>query len=247
MTGWLLRKNKGREWIGWAANAWAFFRYNAAQNFAGRAVVFIILAVAVFLGVVIFNLLKKATALGAEQVFDFLLIPAVLLTFYPAAFILQNDKDTGMIETLFGIPDHRYKVWLFRLFNLLVIVAAIVFLLAVFCRLGLAEFPLGKMVLQLMFPVVFLASLAFFVACLTGSGNSTAVIMVVTLLVFWALSGTLKESSWFLFHNPFVAAGDIRALVWSEITLSNRIYLSIGSVFFMMLALLRLQNRDKYI
>jgi hypothetical protein len=99
----------------------------------------------------------------------------------------------------------------------------------------------------LMFPVVFLASLAFFMACLTGSGNSTAVIMVVTLLVFWALGGTLKESSWFLFHNPFVAAGDIRALVWSEITLSNRIYLSIGSVFFMMLALLRLQNRDKYI
>ena len=233
--------------VGRLGNAWAFVRYSAYQNFSGRALGFIGLAVAVFLGVVVFSLMSRSAARGPEQVYNYLLIPAVLLTFYPSAFAIQSDKDAEMIETLFGIPDHRYKVWLARLVTLLALVAGILFLLAVFCRIGLTEFPLGTMVLQLMFPVLFLASLAFFLACLTGSGNSTAVILVVVLLLFWALGGTLKSSSWFLFHNPFAGVSQLQALIWKKITLSNRLYLTIGSVFLMMLALLRLQNRERYI
>jgi hypothetical protein len=152
-----------------------------------------------------------------------------------------------MIETLFGIPDHRFKVWLVRLGTLFVLVAGILFFLALFCRIGLTEFPIGTMVFQLMFPVLFLAALGFFLACLTGSGNATAVILVVVLLVFLALAETLKASSWFLFHNPFAGISQIQSMIWKKITLSNRLYLSIGSVFLMMLALLRLQNRERYI
>jgi len=233
--------------LGRLGNAWAFIRYSAARNFSGRAAGFIGLAVLVFLGVVVFSLMSRSAARGAEQVYNYLLVPAVLLTFYPSAFAIQSDKDAGMIETLFGIPDHRYKVWLVRLVTLWVLAAGILWLLALFCRIGLTGFPLGRMVLHLMFPVVFLACLAFFLACLTGSGNGTAVILAVVLLAFWALAGTMKSSSWFLFHNPFAAVGELQAVVWRKITLSNRLYLSIGSVFLLMLALLRLQNRERYI
>jgi hypothetical protein len=235
------------KFIGRAKNAWAFVRYSAYQNFSGRALGFIGLAVLVFLGVVVFSLMSRSAARGPEQVYNYLLIPAVLLTFYPSAFAVQSDKDAGMIETLFGIPDHRYKVWLARLVTLWVLVAGILFLLALFCRIGLTEFPLGSMVLQLLFPVLFLASLAFFLACLTGSGNSTAVILVVIVLAFWALAGPLKGSTWFLFHNPFTSVSELQAIVWKKITLSNRLYLTIGSIFLLMLALLRLQNRERYI
>jgi hypothetical protein len=229
------------------ANAWAFVRYSAYQNFSGRALGFIGLAVFAFLGIVVFSLMSRSAARGPEQVYNYLLIPAVLLTFYPAAFAIQSDKDAEMIETLFGIPDHRYKVWLVRLVTLWFLVAGILFCLALFCRIGLTEFPVGTMVLQIMFPVLFLASLAFFLACLTRSGNGTAVILVMVLLVFWALGGTLKGSSWFLFHNPFAGVSPLPAIVWKKITLSNRLYLSIGSVFLLMLALMRLQNRERYI
>ena len=152
-----------------------------------------------------------------------------------------------MIETLFGIPDHRFKVWLVRLATLLVLVAGILLLLAVFCRIALTGFPVGSMVLQLMFPVLFLASLAFFLACLTGSGNATAVILVVVVLAFWGLAGPLRTSAWFIFHNPFRSVSAIQAVAWAKTTLSNRLMLSIGSVFLLMLALLRLQNRERYI
>ena len=233
--------------FGRSRDVWSFVRYSAYQNFSGRALGFIGLAVVVFLAVLVFSLMSRSAARGPEQVYHYLLIPAILLTFYPSAFAIQGDKDAEMIETLFGIPDHRFKVWLVRLATLLVLVAGILLLLAVFCRIALTEFPVGTMVFQLMFPVLFLASLAFFIACLTGSGNATAVILVVVVLAFWSLAGTLRASSWFVFHNPFTSVSAIQAVAWAKTTLSNRLMLSIGSVFLLMLALLRLQNRERYI
>ena len=237
---------KGRG-IGHLRDAWAFVRHSAYQNFSGRSLLFIGLAIAVFLGVVVFSLMSRSAARGPEQVYNDLLVPAILLIFYPAAFAIQSDKDADMIETLFGIPDHRYKVWLIRLITLFVLVTGILVALVLFCRLGLTEFPVGKMVFELMFPILFLICLAFFLACLTRSGNSTAMILAVVLLAFWALAGTLKNSGWFLFHNPFSSVSQIQALAWKKITLSNRLYLSIGSIFFLMMGLLRLQDREKYI
>ena len=233
--------------LGRVRDAWSYVRYSAYQNFSGRALGFVGLAVVVFLAVLVASLMSRSAGRGPEQVYNTLLIPAILLIFYPSAFAIQSDKDAEMIETLFGIPDHRFKVWLVRLATLLVLVAGILLLLAVFCRIALTGFPVGSMVLQLMFPVLFLASLAFFLACLTGSGNATAVILVVVVLVFWGLAGPLRTSSWFIFHNPFRSVNALQAVAWAKTTLSNRLMLSIGSVFLLMLALLRLQNRERYI
>ena len=114
-----------------------FFRYNAANVFAGRAILFMILASSVFLAVVVLNLLSRSAAFSGQKIFDLLLVPGILLVFYPAVFALQNDKDARMIENLFGIPDYRYKIWLARYFTLYVLVAALLFLLGVFCILDL--------------------------------------------------------------------------------------------------------------
>jgi len=242
-----LKKNIGRAGTGKIFNVWAFFRYNAANVFSGRAVYFMILASAVFLVVVILNLVSREAVFTSQKIYDLLLIPGILLVFYPAVFAIQNDKDAGMIETLFGIPDYRYKIWLTRYLTLYVMVAALLFVLAVFCRLGLADFPLGKMVLQLMVPVIFLGSLAFFTAGQTGSGLGTAVIMVVIVLSFWLFRGSLEGSSWYLFHNPFTRADQIKTMLLAKTTIANRLYLISGSLFLTMLALLRLQKREKFI
>ena len=41
------------------------------------------------------------------EAYSILLLSGLLLIFYPAAFGIQNDMDTRMIETLFGIPNYR--------------------------------------------------------------------------------------------------------------------------------------------
>ncbi|MDH4271105.1 MAG: hypothetical protein OEW18_03915 [Candidatus Aminicenantes bacterium] len=247
MTGTELKRNAHRAGAGRGANVWRFFRYNAANVFSGRAVYFMILASAIFLAVVVLNLVSRETAFTSQKIYDLLLIPGVLLVFYPAVFAIQNDKDAGMIETLFGIPDYRYKVWLARYLILYLMVAALLLILAILCRVGLADFPLGRMVLQVMVPVIFLGSLAFFVASQTGSGLGTAVIMVVVILFFWLFRASLEGSSWYLFYNPFTTAGQVRTTVLAKTTIANRLYFISGSLLLTMLALLRLQKREKFI
>jgi hypothetical protein len=225
----------------------AFIRYNAINVFAGRFVYFLVFAVALFLTVVVIHTFEEEAAPSAEAIYYFLLTPGVLLVFYPSAYSIQSDVDSRMIETLFGIPDYRYKVWLARNVTQYLVIAALLLVLAVFCRIAMANFPIGSMLFHLMFPIIFLGSLGFIVATITKSGNGTAAVMVVLILFFWIAAEPLEGSKWDLFHNPFAQVEQYEVLLWAETTLYNRIYILIGSAVAMMFGLLRLQQREKFI
>jgi hypothetical protein len=152
-----------------------------------------------------------------------------------------------MIETLFGIPDYRYKVWLARNLTQYLVVAALLVLLALFCRAALADFGVGSMMFHLMFPIVFLGSLGFMTSAITRSGNGTAAVMVVLVMFFWIAAEPLHGSRWNLFHNPFARVDQYEVVLWAETTLYNRIYILLGSAVAMMFGLLRLQHREKFI
>jgi hypothetical protein len=229
------------------AGAWSFFRGNVSASFGGRTAAFVLVAVAVFLVIAALTLLNRSAAIDARRIYDFLLVPALLLVFYPAAFSLQGDKDAGMIEVLFGIPDYRFKVWLARFGSLYLTVAFWVLTLAALCRIGLAEFPLGRMVAQVMIPVLFLGSLAFFLAASTRSGIAASVLLLAVVGLFWGFREPLAESPWYLFHNPFVRAEEIQAMILAKTTFANRLYLLSGFLILTLLALLRLQKREKFI
>ena len=225
----------------------AFLRYNANHIFAGKFIYFLLSALALFFGIIIINLLGDGGTPDPQRIYNYLLVPGILLVFYPSVYSIQRDSDTRMIETLFGIPDYRYKVWLVRLFTLYMIIAFILFILALLCQLGLSDFPVGKMLFHLIIPVMFIGCLAFMLSTLTRSGNSAAVLMVVFILFFWITSEPLVSSSWFLFHNPFQNVSEIQTLLWSETTFYNRLYLIIGAVISLLFGLLRLQKREKFI
>jgi len=225
-----------------------FLHYNVINVFSGRPGYFMLLAGGIFLVILVLNLLGRGGGtITAQKIYEFLLVPGVLLVFYPAVFAIQNDRDSGMIEVLFGIPDHRYKIWLVRYFSLYLVTAALLFFLAVFCRVGLADFPLGAMVLQAMIPVIFVGSLAFFTASQTGSGVATAVILIVVILAFWLFRGQLGNGPWYLFHNPFFGGDQVQSIIMAKTTFASRLYLISGSLFLTLMALLRLQKREKFI
>ncbi len=225
----------------------AFFRYNATHVFAGKFIYFLALGIGIFILVTVIYVLDSSTPPDAEAIYYFLLVPGVLLIFYPSAYSIQSDVDSRMIETLFGIPDYRYKVWLARNITMYLVVTALLFLLALFCRLTMADFSIWSMSFQLLFPVAFIGSLAFMTATITRSGNGTAVIMVIILLVFWIAAEPLEGSRWNLFHNPFTQVDQFETFLWAETTLYNRIYLLTGAAVATMFGLLRLQRREKLI
>lgn len=225
----------------------AFFRYNVFTSFSGKFIYVFILAVVLFLLIVFLHVLNNDASPSAEVVYDFLLFPGVLLIFYPSAFSIQNDMDSRMIETLFGIPDYRYKIWLVRSLTQYIVIAGLLFVLTVLCRLGLAEFSVVSMLFHLMFPIVFIGSLGFMIAALSRSGSGTAVILVVVVLFFWIAFESVEGSSLYIFHNPFQIVDQMETLVLAETTLLNRIYLLIGAVVTTLFGLLRLQHREKFI
>ncbi|MBT5038974.1 MAG: hypothetical protein HOM52_10725, partial [Rhodospirillaceae bacterium] len=73
---------------------------------------------------------------NAATIYYFLLVPGTLLVFYPAAYSVQSEVDAGMLETLFGIPDYRYKVWLARQVVQQIIVALLLSMLAWLCQVA---------------------------------------------------------------------------------------------------------------
>jgi len=225
----------------------AFLRYNALHIFGGRFVVFLGLALGLFFLVLLIGLLGRGGTPNSERLYNYLLAPGILLVFYPSVYGIQRDQDTRMVETLFGIPDYRYKVWLARLVTLYIIIAVIMFALVLLCRITLADYPVWRMVAHVMMPVIFLGSLDFFISAQSTSGNVTAVIMVVLLIFFWGLGDELQNSSWFLFHNPFRSGEALMSVLWAQTTFYNRLYLVMGSVVATLFALLRLQNREKFI
>jgi len=225
----------------------AFIRYNAQQTFANKFIYFLLGAIGLLLLILIISAAVMETPPGPESVYYYLLAPGVLLIFYPTVFSLQQDADSGMLETLFGIPNYRYKVWLVRNAVGYLVMAVMLFFLASFCRIAVADFSIIKMVFQLLFPIVLIGSVAFMLSTLTKSGNATAVLMVLFILFFWIAAEPLEGSRWNLFHNPFTEMGLFDTILWEETTLYNRIYIIVGSVIALMFGMLRLQKREKLI
>lgn len=221
-------------------------RFNFKIIFANKFIYFLLAAIIFFLLVTILNLASSDSDASEGLVYYWLLVPGILLIFYPTVFGIQNDVDTRMIEILFGIPNYRYKVWLVRMLLIYIVVSAILIILTILSSLALVTVSVVNMVYQLMFPIFFLGSLAFMVSTLTRNGNGTAVVLVMIGLFFWIGTDFLPHR-FNLFLNPFSVPSDVNEVVWADTTFNNRIYISITTIVWILLGLIMLQKREKYV
>ena len=162
---------------------------------------------------------------------------------------IQNDEDNRILEILFGIPDYKYKVWGVRL---LMIYVAIFFILVAFSYLAtLLLYPVNpfEMSVQLLFPLVFFGNLAFMLSTITRSGNGTAVftIILAILLLITSEMEIIERSFWNILLNPFKVPDNFLPVIWEGLIVKNRIFLLIGGIVWMMIGLLNLQKRERFI
>ena len=222
-------------------------RYNLKIIFANKFIYFLFAAVMIFLFVTVMNLLNAASTPTEATGYWLLLVPGILLVFYPTTFGIQNDVDTRMIEILFGIPNYRYKVWFIRLILIFAVTFVIILVLAHVFSFVLVRVSVLRMVLQLMFPILFMGSLAFMLSTIVRNGNGTAVVVIITGLVFWIGREQIGNSEWNLFLNPYAIPSDMNEAVWAETTFNNRLYLFIGTIIAVLYGLLNLQKREKFV
>ena len=221
-------------------------RYNLKIIFAGRFFFFLLAALVFYVFFMVVSVYDNVE-INIGFMYDITFFPALLLIFYPMVFGIQRDEDARMLEILFGIPDYRYKVWLVRL----VLIFFLVFvLLILFAALGsYLLYPIApiRLAAQLLFPVCFLGSLAFLLSTRIRNGNATAVVMVILGFFLTIFSEIVEDTLWDIFLNPFGSPRQYTEMAFQQIVWKNRVFLSVGSLVFILGALLNLQNREKYI
>ena len=227
-------------------NVSALARYNMRIIFGGRFVYFILAALIFFLlfGTII---ALEGNEMELENIYSLLGFTAILLVFYPTTFGIHNDADQRTLEIIFGIPDYRYKVWLLRFLMVLVLTFLLLIPFAGLAYYALLDFPVFRMILQVMVLAVFASSLGFMISTLVKNGNATAVIMVIIGLALLIFLDAIQDSRWNVLLNPFRVPGNINDLVWQETVRNNRLFLGAASLVFILFALLNLQKREKFL
>jgi len=227
-------------------NTISLARYNLKIIFGGKFIYFILAAFIFFLVFGIILALEGGDMLLTD-IYGLLAFPAILLVFFPSVFGIQSDADQRTLEIIFGIPDYRYKVWLVRYLMILLLVFLLLFPFAGLAYYALMSFPILKMILHLMVLVLFVSALGFCISTLVKNGNATAVIMVILGLFLLILTDEIYTSKWNIFLNPFETPRDLNEIVWREIIRQNRIFMGIGSLVLILLGLLNLQKREKFL
>ncbi len=220
--------------------------YNVKIVFGNKFVYFVLSAVLFYILTVVINLFSDSEIMESDA-YGMLLVPSILLIFYPMCFGIQNDQDAKIIEIIFGIPNYRYKVWLFRLLIAYVICFAITLVLALLTDWLLVEVPPVKLTCQVMMPVLFVGTLCFMLSTIIKNGSGTAVVFTLIGLVLFIMSSVLEESKWNLFLNPFDVPLDKNPELFYTTLLYNRIILLAGTVIFVLSGLYKTQNREKFI
>lgn len=223
-------------------------KYNLKIIFAGKFIWFL-LAAFLFFCFFIFQIAWNRSEANEGVIYNILLYTGLLLVFYPVVFGIQNDEDSRILEILFGIPDYKYKVWGVRL---LMIYFAVFVLLILFSWLAtLLLYPVNpvEMAAQLMFPILFFGNLAFMFSTITRSGNGTAVLMIVLgfALMIFSNMDLIVRSFWNILLNPFTLPRNFLPVIWESTVLKSRIFLLTASIIWMLIGLLNLQKREKFV
>ena len=154
--------------------------YNIKIIFGNKFFYFVLSAIGFYIltvGISLFSDDEITMATG----YSMLLVPSILLIFYPTCFGIQNDQDAKIIEIIFGIPNYRYKIWLFRLLIAYVICFIMTFFLAALTNWLVVEAPPLDLTLQVMVPVLFIGLLCFMLSTMVRNGNGTAVLIIVNV------------------------------------------------------------------
>ena len=221
-------------------------KYNLKIIFSNRFIWFLLSAFGFYI-FISFQFVWNNEAIDEGFMYGSLIFPGILLIFYPTVFGIQNDEDARVLEILFGIPNYRYKVWLIRLVMIFILVYVILVLFAILGSIALIPVNVFEMTGQLMFPLFFIGFMAFMFSTLIKNGNGTAVVMVIMGVVLLILEDAIDKSMWNVFLNPYKPPWDMNEVIWKSITFKNRIFLTAGSIVFMLFGLFNLQKRERYI
>lgn len=221
-------------------------QYNIKIIFGNKFLYFMLAALVFFIIIVTVKLFGDDEITQATA-YSMLMMPCILLVFYPMCFGIQNDQDAKIVEIIFGIPNYSYKVWLFRLLIAYVICFLITLLLSALTWWVIVDVPIFKLTFQTMVPAVFIGTLSFTLSTLIKNGNGTSVVIIIIGLILNLVDGQLGNSQWNIFINPFNVPLDKNPEIFFNTVTHNRVIMLVASALFIIFGLNNTRNREKFI
>lgn len=219
--------------------------YNLRIIFGNKFVYFFGASLMFYLLITIISIFSTEVA-TVSNIYVQLIFPGLLFIFFPTIFGVQNDADARILEIIFGIPNYRYKVYLMRLFIILIIQWVYLIFLTSVSGFLLVSVPVIEMATRLLVPITFFGMAGFAFSTIIRNGSGTVVILIIFGLIFWIMSGVLKTSRFNVFLNPFSQPDSMSELVWTTVIRHNQnIYLT-ASVVLLLWGILNLQKREKF-
>ena len=221
-------------------------QYNIKIIFGNKFMYFVLSAIGFYILTVALTLISD-TEITQAPGYNMLLVPSILLIFYPTCFGIQNDQDAKIIEIIFGSPNYRYKIWLFRLLIAYIICFVLTFFLAAVTDWMVVEAPPLKLTIQAMVPCLFIGMLCFMLSTIIRNGNGTAVMTIIIGLILFLLNQILDVSKWNVFLNPFNVPLDKNPEIFYNTVFENRLIILIATAIFLLAGLYKTQNRERFI
>ncbi|MFI3269636.1 MAG: hypothetical protein SNG14_06240 [Rikenellaceae bacterium] len=225
-------------------NIFKLASYNFKILFGGKYIIFVILALLLF-AYQIFNAAYYGATLAENVVYQNLIYPSLLLIFYPAAYGIQKDSETKILEIFFCIPNYMYKVWLLRLVFVIIACLIDVSLFGVLSHLLLCPVDILQMSYQIMFVVVFFGTLALFLSTVIKSGNGVAVVLIGIFAILISVGESYSNTMWDIMLNPYNEVSSIHPDIWAKIVSNNRIMLGCCSAGLILMSLNNLRRRER--
>ncbi|MFI3315161.1 MAG: hypothetical protein R3Y04_05805 [Rikenellaceae bacterium] len=219
-------------------------KYNLKIVFGGKFIWFAIVAV-VFFVFLLFQIAYDGTEPTEDLVYSSLLMPALMLIFYPTVYGLQNDEENKILEIIFSIPNYMYKVWLLRLIFVFIESFVILLLLCVVANFLFCPIEIFEMAIQMMSPLFFFGNLAFLLSTIIKGGNGTAVVFIFVVAGLVMLGQSYSNTMWNVLINPFSEIDTIHPTVWANTLANNRLFLFAASFGCILVALMNLQKRER--
>lgn len=221
-------------------------QYNIKIIFGNKFLYFMLSALLFFVITVVVKLLGNDEITQATA-YSMLMLPSILLVFYPMCFGIQNDQDAKIVEIIFGIPNYSYKIWLLRLVIAYMICFVITFLLALLTDLAIVSIPPINLTLQVMVPALFIGTLSFMLSTMIKNGNGTSVVIIIIGLILTMMQSFLGTSQWNIFLNPYDVPLDKNPQIFFNTVFHCRINMLIASALFIIMGLNKTRNREKFI
>jgi ABC-type transport system involved in multi-copper enzyme maturation permease subunit len=211
----------------------------------GRKVWFFVAGVLIYFAAACIVLNRMEASTLEDALLWLAWLPTTVVTAFLSMDLVENERNSGVLETLFTTSVSRHRVWLIKFVVLMLFSCLLGLLMIVVTYLFAVDLPILLTWIYTVPQLVFIASWTVLFSVIFKSGNIAGLWTAAFLLFEMLIRRAGAHRVTYLFHNPFDKPVDIEPFIWARTVFYNKVfYAAFGCVCFW-IALWLIDRRER--